>query len=72
MRNTKLWSVLLAAVLLCACVVGVLFTGAQAEGKAYTWYVDNVGTATDSYKTIDAAMNAAACNPFVFLHFAVK
>ena len=31
MRNAKLWSVLLAAVLLCACVIGVLFTGASAS-----------------------------------------
>ncbi len=59
MRNTKLWSVLLAAVLLCACVVGVLFVGAQAEGTAYTWTVDGVGTATDCYATVDAAMIAA-------------
>ncbi|MBR7164940.1 MAG: hypothetical protein IKD18_01545, partial [Clostridia bacterium] len=32
MRNAKLWSVLLAAVLLCACVVGVMFTSASADG----------------------------------------
>ncbi len=59
MRNTKLWSVLLAAVLLCACVVGVLFVGTQAQGTAYAWYVDGVGTAENSYATIDAAMAAA-------------
>lgn len=31
MRNQKLWSVLCAAVLLCACAAGVLFTGALAN-----------------------------------------
>lgn len=32
MKNTKLWSVLLACTVLFACVLGVLFTGAGAEG----------------------------------------
>ena len=31
MRNAKLWSVLVAAVLLCACAFGMLFTGAGAS-----------------------------------------
>ena len=43
MRNTKLWSVLLVCVLLCACVLGVLFTGASAGGTAVTLYVDAAG-----------------------------
>ncbi|MBR5295828.1 MAG: hypothetical protein IKU24_04480, partial [Clostridia bacterium] len=59
MRNTKLWSVLLAAVLLCASVVGLVIVGAQAEGVVYDWYVDGVGAADDHYATIDDAMKAA-------------
>ena len=59
MRNAKLWSVLLAAVLLCACVVGVLFTGASASDSriptATTTYV--VGTDGD---TIRACLENAA------------
>ena len=59
MRNAKLWSVLCAAVLLCACVVGVLFTGASASDsripEATTTYV--VGTDGD---TIRACLDKAA------------
>ena len=59
MRNAKLWSVLCAAVLLCACVVGVLFTGASASEtripEATTTYV--VGTDGD---TIRACIEKAA------------
>lgn len=56
MRNTKLWSVLLVCVLLCACVLGVLFTGASAEsaviyGVGYTEGVDK------SFDTIEAAFD---------------
>ncbi len=71
MRNNKLWSVLLAAVLLCACVVGVLVIGAQAEGQQYYMtvgdaegaYADKVSadaTFIANYDGIDAAMAAAA------------
>ena len=59
MRNAKLWSVLLAAVLLCACIAGVLFTGASASDSriptATTTYV--VGTDGD---TIRACLDKAA------------
>ena len=43
MRNAKLWSVLCAAVLLCACVAGVLFTGASASDT-------RIPEATDIYE----------------------
>ena len=59
MRNAKLWSALLVAVLLCACVLGVLFTGAAASDTriptATTTYV--VGTDGD---TIRACLDKAA------------
>ena len=59
MRNAKLWSVLLATMLVCACVVGVLFTGASASDTriptATTTYV--VGTDGD---TIRACLDKAA------------
>ena len=59
MRNAKLWSALLVAVLLCACVLGVLFTGASASDtripEATTTYV--VGTDGD---TIRACLDKAA------------
>lgn len=59
MRKCKLWSVLLAVLLLSACVVGILITGTLAEGTDYTWYVDGVGTTADHYATVDAAMAKA-------------
>ena len=59
MRNAKLWSVLLAAMLVCACAVGVLFTGASASDTriptATTTYV--VGVDGD---TIRACLDKAA------------
>ena len=59
MRKAKLWSVLCAAVLLCACVVGLTFTGAAATDSriptATTTYV--VGTDGD---TIRACLEKAA------------
>ena len=59
MRNAKLWSVLCAAVLLCACIAGVLFTGASASEtripEATATYV--VGTDGD---TIRACLEKAA------------
>lgn len=60
MRKTKFWSFLFAFVLLCACVLGVLFTGAQAEaGTVYEWNVDGVGDEENSYADINKAMAAA-------------
>ena len=32
MKRTKLWSVLLAVLILCVCALGILYTGAGAEG----------------------------------------
>ncbi len=47
--RTKLWSTLLALVLLCACVVCVLILGAQAEeGTTYEWVVNGEATDTTS------------------------
>ena len=47
MKNKKsLLSVLLAAVLLCACVAGMLVFGAGAEGTVTTYYVDANSTGT--------------------------
>lgn len=65
MRNNKLWSVLLAAVLLCACVVGVLFVGAQAgDNVNYVNYVvDSTNTAVEGatvFSTFKAAIAEAA------------
>ena len=52
MKNAKLWSVLCAAMLLCACVLGVLFTGASASDtripEATATYV--VGTDGDTIR----------------------
>ncbi len=59
MFSKKILSILIAAVLLCAAIVGVVFIGADAGGTSYTWYIDGVGTAENSYATIDAAMSAA-------------
>ncbi len=53
MRTAKLWSVLLAAVLLCACMAGLLFTGASAS-DAVTY------TVGQDYADISAALDAAA------------
>ncbi len=64
MRNTKLWSVLLAAVLLCGCVLGVLFTGAFAADTAVTYTVNTANTENDetslSFKSIAEALAFAA------------
>ena len=60
MRNTKLWSVLLVSVLLCACVLGVLFTGASAADVAKTYTVNTASTENDeaglSFKSIADAL----------------
>ena len=58
MRNAKLWSVLCAAVLLCACVAGVMFTGAGAEDTRIPTptYTYEVGMDED---TIRACLEAA-------------
>ncbi len=48
MRKAKLWSVLLASVLLCACIVGVLVVGANAGAGSVTYYV---GYGDDDAKT---------------------
>ena len=64
MRNTKLWSVLLVSVLLCACVLGVLFTGASAVDVAKTYTVNTANTENDeaslSFKSIADALSFAA------------
>ena len=65
MKNKKsLLSVLLAAVLLCACVAGMLIVGAGAEETPAPTHkvlvVDGVGTATDHYKKIDAALKSVS------------
>ena len=57
--RTKLLTTLLALVLLCACVAGVLMLSAQAAGTDYVWSVDGVGTAEDSYLDINKAIAAA-------------
>ncbi|MBE6713422.1 MAG: hypothetical protein E7580_07935 [Ruminococcaceae bacterium] len=54
MRNAKLWSVLLASVLLCASVIGSLFIGADAAP-----YELSVGEGGD-YATVAEALDAAA------------
>lgn len=62
MRNTKLWTVLLAAMLVCACAVGVLFTGTVAEETPKS----RIPEATDTYvvgtdgATIRACLEKAA------------
>lgn len=55
MKNAKLWSVLLAAILLCACALGVLFTGASAEDGTVEWAVGSGG----DYATVEEALAAA-------------
>ncbi len=55
MKNTRLWTVLFAAALLCACLAGVLFMGASAADEAVEW---SVGTDGD-YATVEAALAAA-------------
>lgn len=63
MKSTKLWSVLLAAVLLCACALGVLFTSAGAAQQTVTLYVDAAGNDSTGngsksapYATVEAAL----------------
>ncbi len=63
MRKAKLWSVLLAAVLLCACIVGVLFVGAQAEENTINYVVDSTYTtdvSANQFKTFKEAIAQAA------------
>jgi len=59
MRNAKLWSVLLAAVLLCACVVGMLFTGASASDSRIPVATETYVVGTDG-DTIRACLEKAA------------
>ena len=59
MRNAKLWSVLLAAVLLCACVVGMLGTGASASDSRIPVATDTYVVGTDG-DTIRACLEKAA------------
>ena len=59
MRNAKLWSVLCAAVLLCACVVGVLFTGASASDSRIPEATVTYVVGTDG-NTIRACLEKAA------------
>ncbi len=54
MRNAKLWSVLLTAVLLCACIAGVLFTGASASDS-------RIPTATTTYVVGTDGATIRAC-----------
>ncbi len=58
MKNKKsLLSVLLAAVLLCACVAGMLIFGAQAEGEyTATYAVEDGGSVTAAMEQIAAAV----------------
>ncbi len=57
MRKAKLWSVLLVAVLLCACVLGTLLLGADAANQTV---LNVTGTAgTDSFATVEAALAEA-------------
>ena len=71
-KKAKILSLCLAAVLLCACVVGFMMVGANAanEGYTHTWHV--TGTADDlaedelederEFATLQAALDAAkAC-----------
>ena len=64
MRNAKLWSLLLCAVLLCACVAGILLTGASAADVAVTYTVNTANTENDedalSFKSIADALAFAA------------
>lgn len=66
MRNTKLWAVLLAFVLLCGCVLGILFTGVSAEGEVvygvgYTEGVDE-DKQFDTFQAAFAAVETAIAN----------
>ena len=55
MRNAKLWSLLLAVVLLCGLALGVLFIGADAAGTLEL----SVGGAGE-FATVEAALNSVA------------
>ena len=59
MKNAKLWSVLCAAVLLCACVLGVLFTGASASDTRIPEATATYVVGTDG-TTIRACLEKAA------------
>ena len=59
MRNAKLWSTLCAAVLLAACVLGVLFTGASASDTRIPEATATYVVGTDG-KTIRACLDKAA------------
>lgn len=54
----KLLSVLVASLLLVACVVGMLIVGANAADDV-TWTIDEVGGTSTTYKTISDALAAA-------------
>ncbi len=63
MKNKKnLLSVLLAAVLLCACVAGMLVTGVSAEEPTHkVLEVDGVGASgSGKYKTVTAALRSVS------------
>ena len=59
MRNAKLWSALLVAVLLAACVLGVLFTGASASDTRIPTATTTYVVCTDG-NTIRACLDKAA------------
>ncbi len=59
MFSKKNLTILLSAVLLCACAIGVIFTGAKAGGTEFTWYVDGVGEGDYYFATINDAIAAA-------------
>ncbi len=57
MKKTKIWSVLLASVLLCACMLGTLLIGADA---AEATVLNVTGTAgADSFASVEAALAEA-------------
>ena len=58
MRNVKLWSVLLAAVLLCACVLGLLIVGASAGDTRIPAATVTYVVGTDGNTIAEALANA--------------
>jgi len=59
MRKAKLWSVILAAMLLCICAVGMLFTGVSASDSRIPEATDTYAVGTDG-DTIRACLEKAA------------
>ena len=57
MKHTKLWSVLLAAVLICACAVGTLLLGADAADARILNVTGTSGAET--FATVEAALAEA-------------